>query len=1015
LALTKEQDYTIARESRNALADVMAKLPYDPKDEAVYNELRNKTNNFINGLGDNTALEDKVLDVDQFTKDFQTKYGGYHLVDAYTKMKAQEAELDKAYADGKIVDPEYLAYQKKNLRDNYKGIQRDQETGAFLPVKVPSAQYTPYVDIGKDVMDMMQGWKASSVYEEVLDANGKPTGKLKVNKSIPGYLNYTEGTEITREELQDAAVAYVNSRPDALAYLQDRARYLSTKLPATAETVADILSPDASKQLFGVEDPSITEIQTAIDEGKIDPTNIIQNALYAREFNNAIKLPIEKNAFKDVKNVNLEDKLLLKALDAQVDMAKARAQTLELNAQSNATVAVHKFTTLQQMNPADIKVMNEEKAKLIEQRKAKQAELNDYRRSLAKDKSTATPERLRAFEEELFSLDSQIESLHTQEENINRTANKVLEGYTENIKSLYKEFIDGHKETIAQGGPSYPLDNAPTEEEFINAFRDAYVKGDRAALDELTSVANPQTGVLFIPSPTGVTRPYIMDNTVSTGSPNVRRKLREIYDKIVDEKGEFSKQDLTRDLSYITVEGDTTKDSLRTYNNFTKDLQNNLTNDFEQYMVGDVQLPQYLAEVYNIDNMADYIDWTNTTITPALERDRKGGQFYNISLAFTEKGKDKGKLKNVFGVNPRLKVNATYGGADKDLRDKRVQDVLIRAFADIQNDVMSSADIAMLKEAGQLYLNTDPSGRALDALNLYVLPAGEEAKWNVDGQDLKIKAFSSGTNDLMDTDFIIETKDGSTDMVLVYDNKGEMDWVSKNEYDADEAKAKSGSGEQSYRRVIFETPNDIKKVFGANLLENRYKERQQQRQQMQGVQNFSNPYFDYIQAGFEAKTSNDIQTTEYSSYRRSLRTSYPTSQSIGLKNNKGTIDYFTSNVPAEDLVDLREQVGNDKIWSNNRYPYINKTALPFAKGIIDNYGVLVTGGFRGQTTHDNLTNADKDSPHKYGFSLDLEDNEEGNKLFSDLSSNPNLMQQYNISRLLKHDGHIHIEFNNSII
>lgn len=1073
----RENQYLQSVENKQALEDMVATLPHTKVDEPLYNELVGNTNSFLGSITpDNMA--DSVLNTQQFSKDFANKMGGRELLQNYQQYQNAIKTID----DNKDIPVDMKDWYKSKIK--VSPVQKSNVTGRYSTTPINPVRVAPYVDIGKELVDLFEGMKADKNIQE------NPDGTITILRPVPGYLQYNVGETVSRERLEQGIAGYINSRPDVTEYFGQRAEFMSDQVANPTVAFYQSLSPENKQELLGNPNATLEEVNTFLMTNNINPKKALQTVYKAGQLSNAMQPAISKYVYSQTTPTLVEDWLLKEYLKTQADLAKEAAKSAKPAPEDLSSVSLLGWNTVQNVNTQSYEALSTDKTALATQTKDLQREITQYQNALNNKESGYTQEELNRKNQQMAILDDQIEQIEQQQKNINegvfdiarKNGIDINSEYDKRIPTLTKEanyvnrtqvLSDGRVDVtdkinfigqtpMLYGTEVYALEQGQTTEgrgvaaygnnpiirkETVNGkTRYTYSGQDnkqgvttlpanyKVIQDRLTQdfisprgeIISPEkvlnldytvnTNTVKVPTKEEylglVTDEYAKDSS-SFLTPNTKSKNGFIFTNgdrglardIEKKAGEFD-IDVTRDLSYIYSTGAASKQSIKKYDNYVRKINHNMRNNPETYLVGDKPLSTALSEM-GVDNLSTHVDWSKSTIYPLLQRDRKNGQMYGINIILTKEGRESldGDAQELYSNTNSIKLPATYHGTNKSTEEAEIQDTLLTAFKDIMASGNTQHDINVLKATGETYINTTPEGKAIDAANLYVLPPGKAVDINMRGLDLQIEssARTARGSNVANTDFRVSKGTGKSKQYLSQLEDGTIDWL--------------GVEESKGKVKDFNSPSDIKQFFGASMLQE-----DMTKQQQTTTPTVTNPYEAYIQgatsfegSGYTKKTSNDIQVTNYGSYTRSFAQYYDEgSQTIGLKNSSGKTSYLTSRVPLSDLSDMRDFMGAN-IASNVSYPYINKSIASEVKSLVTDNNLLVSGGFRGEDTHNHLKGSNSNSPHKYGYALDLEDNEEGNNFFTQVNNDAALMKRYNIARILKEDDHIHVEFNTKFI
>lgn len=1064
LAKQKEANYLLAKKEQNYFQEMKKKMPYVPKDKAVYDSIVQRIDDFDKQLSETEDLENSLMDIGQFSNDLAYKHNAYELTNRAAQFSAANQTIDDAVKAGKIVGPDLINFYKNRIVNEDRGFIENPETGQLIANPVPAARFNDYFDVEKYYDDISKDWKANK-YVKAL-----PNGKFAVSDEIAGYFGTISEEGVTDQEIAAAIGKSIQSNSQAQGFLDDEAEMMAAKYAPTAESIKAVLTPNQLTTVFG---KSITEgeIQEQIDKGFLDPQGLLKQVIKNNNINNRLAVPISKNSYIKQDLTLTKDWLLedtLKTVRAGNRGGAGSGDDLPLN---TVDVSILDFTTSQIVSPRDVAKINTSMTALKEELKVLDADRQSYEKQLKAGTKGLDAAGLRAFEDRRKKIDEDYEILVRQKENIAESYKQVALGKGFNVSKRYND----NKAAIAENNEirnlsilngSYEGSASPNVDitTLLEKKKDGYYIDNKKVLTlnkEVIYLAGNKKEHVTIPLTEKDGKIYY--NHKKIGAPDYRQtplqqallnELGEIktgvhvygnnginkgysfptekeyeqaaldysvvregdadYDKnsmgilaradqqyIADNitgSAEIENLNTTRDFHSLLVNGTTTKSSLKAYNNYENSLQEQFAISPEKYKIGDLSLPDYLEETYAIDNIKAFIDMSKSKIYPLLERDRSTGQNYGFSIVFKDSAlKDNPVLAEAYGTSNSIKLVGVDGAANANTENAKVQSLILNSLQDLEASSPNNPfDEIVIEEAGRWFINADNNGRKLDNLNVYTLPPGEEVTWAVDFRGQKenviIKAIDKNvnSNSPKDIDFrTYITKDNIRYGMAVNVQTGEtelqpVDTINKNK--------------NIYEEVVFDSPEDIKKKYGGELLRKAY-------------ENKRTAFYNNQNSDVVAKPNNDYQISNYNQTINNIRNSYPTAQQVTINNNStGKPEVINSYVPASDLVNVGDLIDSSKIWKDNRYPYINKAIQQPFQNLVNNYGLLNTGGFRGTDTHPGL--GEDKSAHMYGFGTDFDYNEKGKKMYNDLTSNPALMKQYGIARIIDEGNHYHVTFVN---
>jgi hypothetical protein len=493
--------------------------------------------------------------------------------------------------------------------------------------------------------------------------------------------------------------------------------------------------------------------------------------------------------------------------------------------------------------------------------------------------------------------------------------------------------------------------------------------------------------------------PYTYENTGKNYKLMHTSAFLDDIQKVKDSQGTIGLP-LVQSLSDIMVTGATVKDAEMSYVNFEKSKNKSFRDTPSQYSIetvdGVTPLGDYLKDKFGIPAIdGRYIDWKASDIKTLIQTSREYGQKNGINIVLTPYGKtflDKETGADETYARER-QIKLVGVNTIKDTREEQnaLKNILFKSYAGQAGDGSDHAT-DMKKQMGIIYANNSPEGQDLNSKNLYTMSAGDVKHWDVRGTDYQITTTSRDAqqSDIMNVDFHLATVQNGQQVTLAKsESTGITSWVPTKDLDANKDMA----------RVIFESPEDIKAVVGAKLLDEDFK--------VNKATVTRNAFAEYLQVNTGYKSTNSGSVIEtYQSILTRNKSYYDAENTISILNNKGEKKTFVSRVPQEDLVDLR-QTAPGNIDTNVQYPYVNKDVAPNVNKFIEDTNAKVTGGFRGNSTH-NLAKAGENSLHKYGYSLDFGYTDE---LFTNVN-NPEFLKEHGIVKFEKHENplHLHIEF-----
>lgn len=1058
LMAIKEENYLVAKDTMNALDKVRQSIPKNLSPD-IYNRVIGKLDSAMGEINADNMGE-KLLDTKQIGQDLFNKWGAKELLDEQQQVEAVSSHFNAALEKGDIKDPDFANYKKAKSLENRQPLTVNLD-GTISKPNIQPVNYAKYVDLTGKYDKLVNGWAADKWITK------NPNGTITINRTIPGYFGLTEGAEVSAEEIFKAVQQNMSTDPEVSAFLNDQAEYKSANIPANAETVNQLLSPNVKKQLFGNENATIEDVQAAIDNGSLNPQAVIREAYKANDIINYASFPAYKYGATEEKMTTLKDDILLGALKEESDRRKAAANAPV----DTAVVTVQPFIAQQELNPKDVTVIKEVKQKLSIDRANLQEEIFNYQRGINEKQEGFDKEELARMNARQTSLDEQISEISRQEKDLSTTLLREASAAGVDLKKTYKDALPESKEKVKfvnelalratpfnidvtslvsnkngnvqikfkdgtthniedtedivkQGDKyiytksgSYPMTGEtwrgiqhlaynsngeinkayvsgmdakgqelsvtlPTEEEFLNLAVEAYNNDDNN-----TSM--------------GIRKPYYNKNGKVLSSA-----IFSDLEKVRKEKGDFA-WSVTTPLEYMLVKGDTSKSDLKVFNNKEAANKDAFRENPEQYSVktidGTMMLADYLKETYGIPDMSDlYIDRAKSNIHTLTDTDRNYGQKYGMSIVLTKAGIDEAK-SGTFDANSTIKLVGVNLNKNVKAEQDDIRDTLLRTYANV-NVGRGSHDSNIALQMGKMYLNNSPDGQALDALNLYTVPAGESKEFKLRGQDFTAHTTAKGSNrnDINNLNFHISKVANGKNYFLAIDNsdptKPVKGWYSKEDVDKLD----------TLQKVAYDTPDDLKAALGATLLDGDYKAKKQ------SAANSGNAYSEYMQTSNYQVSSdgNKVTSTDYTKDFNFIKRNYNKTETVTLVNNVTNKPVtFSANFAESDMYDLTTKF-SDRIANTVEYPYINKSIAPNVENLLGQENVTITGGARGKDTHVGLPDSAEGSLHKSGFGLDIRTDSDGLAFYDRVVNNQSLLDQYGIIKIMKHGTtpHIHIEF-----
>ncbi len=405
LMQSKEDDYIRAVNEQNALDKFKRNLPkqYSPD---IYNNILAKIDAGLEGVTPDT-YSDRVLDVAQLSNDVVNKFGGAELIEQQKKVQEAAGVIDKAVEKGDIVDPALASWKKSQIKTEPLAVDAN---GFVTKPTVSIPKVAPYQNIPKFLDDTLKGWAEDGTFKK-----DPVSGRIIITRDIPGYLTYGKETSISEDELRKSAMQLVENDGKVKSYLDDLVDYQTKDIKPTAENLATILSQEERDHVTGIKDSQIGDLQQAINSG-LNAEGIIKVKERERVKQNQVEPFAQKYGFLKEEIVPMTDILLKGSLDAELGIAKAKAAAkAKAKEPDTAIITLEPFTTQRILNPTDIEVIQTNKAKLVQDRKAMQVSLNMYKKGVTNKEPGYTQERLDEINRQQDELDRKVQQLDEQE------------------------------------------------------------------------------------------------------------------------------------------------------------------------------------------------------------------------------------------------------------------------------------------------------------------------------------------------------------------------------------------------------------------------------------------------------------------------------------------------------------------------------------------------------------------------------------------------------------------------
>jgi len=1055
----KEEEYIYTKNAKNEMDRVLNQMPYlesNPDSKLVYDNLKAKHNEILSGINEDN-YEDKVLDVNQYANDFYNKLGGYELITEAQQASAYNAEVDKV-----ILDPERAAWTKQQSQLDHKGITQRPD-GTFTRPNFTGRGIVADVDTQAKLLKLMDGWMADKYI-----TRNPATGRITVNKEIPGYLGLVANTEVSEAELFSAGLAYLEADPESKRYIDEYAEFQASQIPPTGEALNSILSSKVKEQIFGNAAITNEELDNMIRNGEINPRDIILQYSKSSQKVKALEAPVAKFGYKQEELTTLKDELLLESI-------KASNATQQAEVANNVAITVEPFSVKSTYDVADVKQLQLQKAQAVEKRLVAQGELNSYRIAIKNGGKGMEPAQLELMQQNIQRIDEEIAGIEQQEKQINQQAVDLARKANFNVEETYKK---GKAESVQQAKELNKTSLQADRNSLIDVTDLVSINGNKAVLagksldvnsgNMRSSFSNDiilKDGKYYLrPSESGYDKDLLakLDNKLftETGSLNLSRVPKSYYDTpdeeefksmvveayakdesasnalgvpkdyyVSDNKLVFSASMLngvdmmkkkhgtfeemggisgTQDLSYFMVSGETTKTASKQYVEFRKNLQTTLKATPEQFEVDGRTLADVLVNDYGLpDASGTYIDWDKTNAEYLIQRDRNKGIQYGINVILTKEGEE-----------------ATKGGwFSSDTKSPNAKGIKLVATNEFKHD--NGEDDQVREFLFGLYTDVASTNSA-HKKNLALNMGEYYANTRPEGKDLDTKnlyilpagesetwTLNKGTDREEKLRITAVARSARQGNIRNVDYKLE----SGNEVWAIDDKGNSGYIDKddletstTYKPVYFNSPADIKQVVGATLLQEEYQFRT-----TNTAQNYVNTYNSNLSdEGYRTTPTGAVEVFNYANTLNTMKSMYGgVNYTTQLKNSKGETKTFETRVPQKDLVDLRPSYGS-AVSAIAQYPYVHKNIVSYIDTILSENNLVIDGGFRGEATHFGLKGSAKDSAHKYAHSVDFRANKEGLAFFNKVQNDGALLKKYGIAKIFTHtiDGkpHIHAEF-----
>lgn len=1069
----RENNYLKTKETINLLDTFQRSLPKDLSPDVYYN-LIGKTKEALDSITpDNYA--DKTIDATQLAYDVANKYGGNELLEQQKLLDEAKKKLDEAYKNKEIVDPAFLNYKKQLLKQSIKPLSVD-ENGFITKPTSPNISYAKYFDAQDFLDKFMKDFKPNVDYTINSDGTltilrdmpgylGLKSGEivteerllgagikaLSNNKEYQAYLQdylpfINRGVEPTAaylaENLPESFKAQFFGDKNADEYTIYNAIQNGTVDP---KQVQQILS--SFKEIGNQVQPYADKYSYKKDEIKMFTDELLLKSLEAQKQINIEKAKAQAKAVQpDTAVVTLEPfttQMIVNPKDIATIQTNKQALS---NQRQDLQIQINKYKQQLKDNPdkVDYETLNrlqkeqddldyqigtlEEQERGLGRAMFDKAKINGvdlesiYNKNIKASSNGIITKNSITLRDTNFKVDitSKIKfdkagKPYIEHPNILGVRNQYIgeKGLGRNIiKQGDKYFfinddesgrsdkiIINYKDYINPDG-TLKADVILTDKNDISKFYKAPSKED---FYKITAKAfGDGEGMSLISNKSGKLYEYDNGkNTYKIGYSVYNEDLPKALDKIRNTTGDYDLE-LAQPLSYLLVTGDTNKSSTKIYQNYEKAARRDFLTTPEQYSVnigGKLQgLGDYLKEKYGIPSLSkEYIDWDKMGFRTLIQSDRKHGQIYGSIIHLTPKGLEEVKDKNPDVFNNTNSIKVALVNPNKEY-NAQIKDQMIRSYPSLMNQDSEQA-VDMKNQMGFVYISNSPEGKQIDSLNLYTMSAGDSKNIKIRNQDYQINSLYQG--DLDNMQFHLSKASGNTNYVYATNGRDKT-WKPLSEVEKDN---KTGD---TWRKIIFESPSDIKSVIGASLLEKDVRNNTNANTNI----NIENPYETYMNNS--SFYNNTPQGTVISTYKKTVSTlqkQYQSPSTITIQNIEGKQVKIDARINSNDLFDLRNKY-NSIIDKGVQYPYIHKSIESNLDSLLSSYALTVTGGLRGENTHDGLSDSAENSLHKYGFGVDFRADEQGEAFLKEIQNNPDLAKKYGIINIKKHgkNPHIHVEF-----
>lgn len=1072
----KEQDYILTNQMNNELDRIKRTLPYLEQSSPVYNQLVSKLDNAMSGITPENYT-DNVLNVEQIGNDFMNKWGGNELTQEYSMMQEAKKTYETAYEKGELKDRGMVDWFKqrvgqqggltidengnvsrpnvgpipyakdrnpeKELDDLFKGwesdgsITRNKDGSISINRSIPGYFTTgenefisekELFDAGMRVLQNDGGMQAYFKQKAEYDLRNVPADANTINSALSPQLkqqlfgNANAGAEDIQLAISNGSIdpnrlmnnLYATElQADAAMFPAAKYGFNKEKLNTLKDELLLKSLEQEQKNLKDAKEEELSNVSVTVQpfmaQAVLNPTEVgaikTQKAgLSAQRATMQAKINEYSKAVSAKRSGYTQDQLdLMNSQQTKLDndIAELSYQEKQISKvmKDNFTKAGIDLSELYKTNDKNnLKVAVQKNAKSLENLgKSTNNSLSIDLTGLVKESGDNAIVTLNNGEKQSFKISNTQNNNNPNTYVLKQNGNYILKPGKAFINSsnfysnLSNELFDENgkpSSRVTINVPNAPMFyRKPNEDEYADVALDAYTKGEKGT--NLVGIEKKE---------------YIYDDIVTNGA--ILKGLDTVRNKVGD--FEFN---ITQPLNYIMVQGETSKDNLVAYTNDRKALNESFKTTPEQYTIttpaGEMNISDYIKEELRLPSIdSKYINWDKSSIETLSQTDRKYGQKYGISLVLTEEGKDKlgsgwggSDAEDSYSRTNSIKLVAVNQNKNVPAEQARIQNGLLKAYADVAPD-NSVHGVNMKKEMGLLHFNNSPDGTNMDKLNLYTLSAGAEKPINIAGTEyiIQTSAKDATASDLMNVNFHLSKMLNGQKVVLADGGSKGTAWKTLAEVEGGD-----------WSRVTFETPDDMKSIIGATMLDNAYKT-------SKASSPTRNVYAEFLQGSAYKSVGNDtIQANNYGRILKDTKSFYGSGDftSKVINNRTGKTENIKTSIPQEDLYDLRTN-NSSQIAANNRYPYVNKAIAPKVETVLNDYDLVVTGGFRGKETHFGMKGAGKDSLHNYAGALDFRADKKGLEFYDKVASNPAELARLGIAKIMKHnvDGvlHVHAEF-----